>query len=434
MKNKRILIGISISLIPLLAGCSYGGSAVLSHDNFITFYEQEELNLQADRLFALGDSISVNSTFIDGDENVHSESFALSTGSIDRWISETKGSTLSYAYAWDIKDSNKVQLESKKYSSSLGFSSNKVVDDEDQEKVTTTETYTYKYDLNNVHGTDEVYDECDKVSENTSYSIAYLSEDLGKTVKTTTKTWSSTITMLQLYDEYDEITDVTTTYKMEENFSFVYVESKTGLLTETSLTYSSSSISNVREEVIGGSGVISGDKTIHTTTESTTIDEASDTDVGVLTNKESVYHWNGSEYIKDEGSSHEDPDDTTFRYEVEQNYLDSFQGAALFNAWQIIPQLADFLAGLSNFYSSLYTGFEIYLNGNVENEEIVKEGLTYQYRSLLSSNLNTYEIMQYTFVKPSDDTKQAYLSDISNLIFDSASDTSVVMSRVSIVY
>ena len=52
--------------------------------------------------------------------------------------------------------------------------------------------------------------------------------------------------MLQLYDEYDEITDVTTTYKLEENFSFVYVESKTGLLTETSLTYSSSSISNVR--------------------------------------------------------------------------------------------------------------------------------------------------------------------------------------------
>ncbi len=434
MKNKRILIGISLSLISLLAGCSYGGSAVLSHDKFIAFYEEEQLNQQADRLFALGDSISINSSFIDDDENVHSESFALSTGSIDRWISETKGSTLSFAYARNIVDSNKVQLEGEKYSSSLGFSSNKVVDEEEQEKVTTTETYTYKFDINNVHGTDTVYDECNKVSENTFYSVAYLSEDLGKTVKTTTKTWSSTITMLQLYDEYDEITDVTTTYKFEENFSFVYSEVKTGLLTKTSLTYSSSSISNVREEVIGESGIISGDKKIHTTTESTTIDETSDTDIGVLTNKESIYHWNGSEYVKDEGSSHEDPDDTSFRYVLEQSYLDSFQGTALFNVWQIIPELAEFLAAISYFYSCLYIGFETYLYGNVENEEVVKEGLNYQYRSLITSNLNTYEIMQYTFVKPSDGTKQAYLSDVSNLIFDSASDTSVIMSRVSIVY
>jgi len=434
MKNKRILIGISLSLIPLLAGCSYGGSAVLSHDKFIAFYEEEQLNQQADRLFALGDSISINSSFIDDDENVHSESFALSTGSIDRWISETKGSTLSFAYARDIKDSDKVQLEAEKYSSSLGFTSNKVVDEENQEKVTTTDTYTFKFDINEVDGTDTVYDQCNKVSENTSYSVAYLSEDLGKTVKTTTKTWSSTITMLQLYDEFDEITDVTTTYKNEENFSFVYSEVKTGLLTETSLTYSSSSIFTVREEVIGGLGVISGDKTIHTTTESTTIDEANDTDDGLKTNKESVYHWNGSEYIKDEGSSYEDDPDTSFRYAVEQNYLDSFQGTVLFGVWQILPELATFLTDLSDFYSSLYTGFETYLYGDVENEEIVKEGLTYQYRSLLSTDINIYEIMQYTFVKPSDDTKQAYLSDISNLLFDSTSDTSVIMSRVSIVY
>jgi len=434
MKRKPLLIGLSISLIALITGCSYGGSAVLSHDKFVTFYEDEELDLQAERAFVLGDIITINYSFIDDDENVTSESFGLSTGSINRWISEKKGSSLSFAYSKDKKDSDKVQLESEKYSSSLSFNSTKITDDEDQEKLTTTETYIYKFDINDVHGSETSYDECNKISEIDSYTVAYLSEDLGQTVKTTTKTWSSTINVLSLSEEFDEPSDVTTTTKNEEIYSFTYSEVKTGLITKSSLTYSFNSVITEREEVIGDLGVISGDKTIKTSHEGTTIDEITETDEGIKQYRESVYHWNGSEYVKDEANSFVDPDDTTFRFELQQDYLDSFLGDALFNKWNALPELTIFLVDLTDFYNALFIGFETYLYGDVENEEIVKEGLTYQYRSLLSSDVNTFEIMQYTFVKPSNNDQFAYLTDVSFLLFDSASDNSVLLSRVSIVY
>jgi len=431
MKIKPYLRILPLSLVALIAGCSYGGTAVIAHADFVSFYQDEKLNLQNSKTFAVGDIISLNSSLIDGDENHVTESFNLSTGSYSRWASEHKGSPLSFAYVKDVKDASKVQIESKKYSSILSFNSTKIADDESEGKnVTTADINTFVYKIDDIHGTEENFDKRNFVDRTDSYEVSYYSEDYGKTVKTTTKTWSSIVNTLSLNYTYNESTDITKTDKVEQNYSFTYVEIIDGLDVETSLTYSFSSVTSTREEVLDDLGhVISGDKTIITTSEATTMtDNGSNGDKQY---KESVFHWNGAEYFKDSENS---TSDTSFRFDLQQSYLDSFMAGEMFEVWSTLAELTAFLADLTIFYDNLFFDFETYLNGAIENEEIVKEGLTYQYRSLLSSDANSYEIMQYTFVKPTDESKNAYLSDVSYLLFDSASDSSVLLARVSIVY
>lgn len=435
MNKKRLLASLSLSLVSLLAGCSYGGSAVFSHEKFVSFFEEEELDTQKTRVFDLGDNITINRSEIDDDQNVTTESFTLSSGSIDRWVSEKKGSALSFAYQNEIKDADKVQTLKNRYSSSLAYSSTVIPDEEDPETINTTETYTYKNDIDFVDGSEEDYDECEKFTNLMSYSTLSISEDLGQTVETTVKTWSESYDLFSVSKDFDNETNVTTTTKIDENYSFVFVESETDSTILRTLTYSISTVLTVSEEVLDEVGdIVSGSKLINTASETTTVNAALEIEEGVKKNKVSIYEWNGSEYIKDNEQSYEDPDDNDFRFEVEPTYLENFSANEMFMTFTGLGLLEDFLDYLTIFYNNLFIEFETYLNGSEENEEIVKEGLVYQYRSLLSSNLNSYEIMQYTFVKPSDDEKPAYLSDASYLVFDSVTDSSVTLSRVSIVY
>ncbi|MFA7032635.1 MAG: hypothetical protein WC201_03635, partial [Bacilli bacterium] len=73
MKKQPFII-FALSLVSLLAACSYGGTSVVSHSEFTTFYNEENLDNQQHYAFALGDGITINALSLDEEDNKISQS------------------------------------------------------------------------------------------------------------------------------------------------------------------------------------------------------------------------------------------------------------------------------------------------------------------------------------------------------------------------
>jgi len=446
MMRKKPFIILALSLAGLLASCSYGGTSVVSHDEFVNFYSEENLASQDSYAFVLGDAINISASSTDEEENIVSQSFILSSGSISTWDSNLSGSALSFASSMVKKNSSGVQLEGDKTSSSVSFSATTVADNENENIVTDASTYTYKYNIDQVDGEEYTgsstqneknnYHECRVITQTDFKSVSSYSEDYGITPSVVTTTWSSTISSLSIEVAFDSGSGVTTTTKREATYNFQYdeVEPKVGA-SYSVLTYYNKTVNTVYSEILDNdNAVVSGTKTIATIIEQTSFNSLNDDEpTGSRTDRHSVYNWVTNDYVKDEASSSETIDDA-YVYQVAASYLDSLTASSFLSTWKQLDELDHFLLDLSSYYNHLFIDFETYLAGDAANEEIVRDGLTYQYRSRLGQVSDNLTIIQYTFVKSSDEGKRTVLTDVSLLLVNTSADEVTTLSRISLVY
>ncbi|MFA7032498.1 MAG: hypothetical protein WC201_02945, partial [Bacilli bacterium] len=416
--------------------CSYGGTSVVSHSEFTTFYNEENLDNQQHYAFALGDGITINASSLDEEDNKISQSFVFSSSSISKWEENLTGGSLNFAYSMTKKKPSGLQLEGDKYSSSVSHNATSIIDNDNENIVNGIDSYIYKYNVDQVDGTETEYDNGEILTQTDSKTVTEYSEDYGITASITTTTWSSSISSVCTDVEYDSGSDITTTTSHEVTYNFQYDEIVPLVgASHTVLTYYNKVVDVIREEVLATDGsVISGTKTIATLIESTSFDSSSDNEaIGSRVNKNSLYNWVNNDYVKDEGSSTESTDDT-YRYTLAQSYLDSLEASSFLSTWKTSVKLNEFLTSLSSYYDALFVDFDTYLAGDVANEEIVRDGLTYQYRSRLSEDGNNLNIIQYTFVKSSNEEESTKLTDVSLLLVDTLADEVTTLSRVSLVY
>lgn len=436
MKKQKLFIGLSLCLTALLASCSYGGTSILSHADFTSFYNEAQFSNEKTHKFVVGDDITITDGSIDEFDNVITREYVLSSSSIARWQEANSfGSTLSFASSVLKTDSNGTQVKIDESSASLGHSSAKKVDADNENIVTNTSTFTYQYDVNSVSGSVARNNPHEITSETDTYSVATVSNDGGTTTSETITTWTSSITVSNYNDDVNIITLEKSTISEETTTSFTYSETVDSNNDKTtSLTYSKNEVNmTIVEQLDSNGSVTSGVRTIDTVTSTTA--QADSSSSGSKITKQDIANYSGGSYVPDAGASTTSTD-STYRYEVTSAYLTSLERDALLATWQGLDELDNFLNALSSFYNDLFINFESYLAGDVKDEEIIRAGLTYQYRSRLSSDetAHTIKVVQYTFICNKADVTASTMTEVSLLSVSTIDQSIVTLGKTILIY
>ena len=407
--RKKYLIP-SLFLASILASCNYGGIQVSTAKEFRDFYNSGDLKTQKDTPFDLGDDASVSYYYKDEDNNNVALDYTLSTSSISSWESEKKyGNKLEFLESKFVTDEEENVLEGLYNNGYLTYSS-VLAKEESGETDESGDPVLVIVGKNNIYSSEHILNQQktpeytgenvdSSTRQNKTYTEFFESPDDGETFsdEVTTITRSLTVeTHSVTITENSEKTQRTTTL-MEVSNRVKYVENYELATMRKALSYLLDIRTTTTVEVKSG-GVYEGStRTVDSSTYSTSYDETKSTGApkGNSTIVHTVFTYSEGEYHKDEQQSYKISDDE-YRYEVTDEFIDSFAVEQLVQSFKIDPRLVEsFFPSFNNFMKNLFTTFEGYMNDSSIGEEIIRFASTYQYRA----KVNADTIYQYTFLK-----------------------------------
>ena len=146
MKNRKILSLLVLSV--LVTGCNYGGVSQASKKEFVDFYNKS-LSNETNRLFVLGDSVSLIYTYA-LEDITNDASLSVTTSDFQAWEDRTwededRDDPQALEYSYSIRNKDGIDIVSMSGSGSLIYTNTSAVDKEGDEEAG-DEVFKYKHD------------------------------------------------------------------------------------------------------------------------------------------------------------------------------------------------------------------------------------------------------------------------------------------------